>query len=136
MRDSINLQRLQRSVGIAAVIAFLGTGLYMWINFPELYGPRDVIRYLYRANHIYLLFSGLLNIAVGFSGPPGLSGWKNNLSRGGSWLLLGAPAILLWAFIVELSTASPMRPLTFLGVALCLSGIVLQFIGRQGKQTP
>lgn len=134
-RHSMRLQELHSGVGVVTVIVFLGTGLYMRMNFPELYGPNEVIRYLYRANHIYLLFSGLLNIAAGFPSPPSLSGWKNNLFRIGSWLLLGAPVIFLWAFIAEPSTASPMRPLTFLGVGVCLSGIVFQFVSRQGKQT-
>ncbi|MGH2566714.1 MAG: hypothetical protein ACRDGA_00120 [Bacteroidota bacterium] len=50
-------------IGIATVVVFLGTGLYMRLNFPDLYESNEAIRYLFRANHLYILFAGLLNIA-------------------------------------------------------------------------
>ena len=48
------MQRLHRWVGIVTVVVFLLTGLYMRWRFPGLYETDETIRYLFRANHIYL----------------------------------------------------------------------------------
>ena len=36
---------------------FLATGLCMRAGFPELYGANEALRYIYRANHAYILLA-------------------------------------------------------------------------------
>ena len=48
-------RRLDLVVGLLTVAVFLGTGLYMKTQFPALYGDNQTVRFLYRANHIYIL---------------------------------------------------------------------------------
>ncbi len=50
--DSINL--IHRRVGIATVIVFLATGVYLEVRFPDLYGSNEAIRYLQSRLHTAL----------------------------------------------------------------------------------
>ena len=117
--------------GIAGFAAFLGTGLYMARHFPTAYAPGEEIRYMYRANHVYLLLASLVNIALGCYWPGARAGWRGKLASAGGWLLLTAPLVLLAAFFVEPPRASAERGLTFLGVLLTLIGVAAQLPSRR-----
>ena len=115
-------------VGGAGVVAFLGTGVYMLSEFPELYAGNETVRYLYRANHIYLLLASLVNLAFGarpWPRPPG--GWAV-VRAGGTLLVAAAPLVLFLAFVVEAPYASPERVVTALGVYVLLLGVVVQLV--------
>ena len=49
------VRKLHLIVGLAGVAVFLGTGVYMRTHFPALYAGNEALRYMYRANHVYLL---------------------------------------------------------------------------------
>lgn len=117
-------------MGIVTIIIFLGTGVYMRMNFPELYRANEIIRYQFRANHIYILFSGLLNIATGLYEVSNETGWRRALQTIGTVSLLISPLFLVLAFFIEPMHASPVRPLTFFGVVFSLTGVGFHFIGR------
>ncbi len=121
--------KVHRRVGVATVVVFLLTGLYMRLRFPGLYDHNQVVRFLFRANHIYLLASGLLNIAVGtyLAMQPG--GWRRNLQVAGSLLYLAAPVLLLVAFFYEPPQARPERYLTVIGVLVLLVATVCHLVG-------
>ncbi|MCH6551358.1 MAG: hypothetical protein IH804_05005 [Planctomycetes bacterium] len=125
----MGLDKVHRRVGVATVVVFLLTGLYMRLRFPGLYDHNQVVRFLFRANHIYLLASGLLNIAVGtyLALQPG--GWRRNLQVAGSLLYLAAPALLLVAFFYEPPQARPERYLTVIGVVVLLVATVCHMVG-------
>jgi cytochrome bd-type quinol oxidase subunit 2 len=118
-------------VGIAGVLAFLATGLYMARNFPAAYASGEEIRYMYRANHVYLLLASLVNVALGCYWPGARPGWRGKLALAGAWLLLAALPVLLAAFFVEPPRGSPERGLTFLGVLLTLLGAAAQLPSRR-----
>jgi len=121
-------------VGVATVLVFLGTGLYMRSGFPELYEGNETIRYLFRANHVYLLFSGLVNILLGVYRQASETRWKSLLQSAGSWILVFSPALFLAAFVFEPPQASPMRPVTLLAVFLTFFGVVAHMIGGLSKR--
>lgn len=125
------LRRLHLATGVATVAIFLISGIAMLLMFPAAYQVNPAIRYLYRANHIYLLFAGLLNLAIGAYVAPGGTSPRRIAQLLGSLLLCLAPAILVWAFVVEPARGVPGRPLTLLGVVLCVAGTVLHLAGRQ-----
>ncbi len=112
--------------GLIGVVAFLGTGLYMRASFPDLYAGDEAVRYMYRANHIYLLFASALNLAMGVQLTAIADGWKAASGRAGSMLILVAPVVLLVAFFVEPPIASPKRMITFVGVVSSALGVGLQ----------
>ena len=124
----MDLKRLHRWMGIVAVVVFLGTGLYMRWLFPDLYAGNETVRHLFRANHIYLLMAGLLNVGLGLYFTAQAAGWRQTLQRVGSVLLLAAPVMLLAAFLLEPQHAEPERPITAAGLFAALIGMGCHFI--------
>lgn len=122
------MNRFHLIVGVATVSIFLGTGVYMRIGFPDLYAGNEVIRFLFRANHVYILFAGLLNVVAGLYMSLAEVPWRRKLQQAGSWLLLASGPVFIVAFVVEPMQAGPMRPLTISGAAVALVGVGLHFL--------
>jgi hypothetical protein len=124
------IRSLHLLVGVAGVLAFLGTGAYMATHFPAAYESDEAIRYLYRANHVYLLLGSLINVAVGIYRPESRPGWRGRVGLVGSALLLAAPLLLLYAFFFEAPIATSERAATFFGVLMLLIGALAQWPNR------
>jgi hypothetical protein len=129
------MSRWHRLVGMAGVLAFLSTGVYLITHFPELHGGKDGIRYQFRANHVYILLSSLINWGIGLYLVANQAGWRRGTQRVGSLSLLAAPGLLLAASFIEPARGMPDRPLTLLGMVLLLGGTVLHALGanRRGR---
>jgi len=105
--------------GCAALLTFVGSGLFLRVNRAELVAAGDSLRLLYRARHLHLLTSGLLHLMAG------AASWQTRttvLRRVGSALLFAAFPTLLWAFIDE-------PPRGFGHARFVLAGMVLQSAG-------
>jgi hypothetical protein len=126
----MTVKSLHLLVGLGGVLAFLGTGAYMATHFPAAYDSNETIRYLYRANHVYLLLGSLVNIAVGIYRPGSRPGWRGKVGLAGSALLVAAPVLLLYAFFFEAPIATPERAATFFGVLMLLLGVLAQWPNR------
>jgi len=128
------MSRVHGLIGWSTLLIFLLTGAYLRWIFPEAYADDPSTRYLFRANHVYILFSSLLNIlsARTLSRTP----FRPALSimNVGSALLVLCPFFFLAAFIIETSPATPERPLTVVGAFSALIGIVLLY--RATRQKP
>ena len=120
------MRRAHLLVGALGILVFLGTGLYMRLGFPDLYAGNEALRYMYRANHIYLLLGSLVNVVLGIYLAAPESGWRALLSRMGSIFAVISPMLLAFAFFVEVPKASPERVLTALGVVFLAAGVVAQ----------
>jgi len=107
-------------LGLGAVAVFLYSGLYMRRQFPEAYAGHDAIRYLYRANHIYILFAALLNLTLGFRTFDW--GTRAKLQTVGSVLVAAAVPLLVFAFFIEPPNASPERPISVLAIVCAAAG--------------
>ena len=118
------------TIGIVGIIVFLATGIYMFVNFPELYGDNQAIRYMYRANHIYILLASLINLCCGIYMPPSKSGWRKRLARFGSLLIMIAPIILCVAFFYEAPLGISERYVTALGIYALLLGVLTQLFNK------
>jgi peptidoglycan/LPS O-acetylase OafA/YrhL len=112
------------------VLAFLGTGAYMASHFPAAYEGHEAIRYMYRANHVYLLLGSLINLAVGIYRAGSRPNWRGIVGLIGSVLILAAPFVLLYAFFIEAPRGTPERAVTLLGVLLLLVGVLAQWPNR------
>src|SRR5262249_4543092 len=106
------------------------------LRLPDLAAQDRSIRWLFRANHIYLLMAGLLNLAAVHA--PSMSGWRARAQGIGSALLLLSPVLLVAAFIREPATPEPGRPLTHAGIIALAAGTVLHgaFGGRERPEVP
>ena len=132
----MRIRRLHWIVGLGTVFVFFGTGIYMKMSFPEVYGGNEVIRYLFRANHVYILFSGLLNVMAGLEFSSPRIAWKKAFYVAGSWLPILSSPLFLGAFIIEPLQASSMRPLTITSVFLSFVGVVLHAIASWRREIP
>ena len=132
----MTIRSLHLLIGAAGVLAFLGTGAYMATHFPGAYESNEAIRYVYRANHVYLLLGSLMNIALGIYRTGTRPGWRDTVGLAGSLLLLVAPLVLLYAFFFEAPLATPERAVTFVGVLMLLIGVLAQWPNRAGAAKP
>lgn len=128
------LRSIHRWTGLVVVLAFVATGIFMRAGFPGIDDPDHLVRSYFRANHVYLLASGLLNIAVGAYLVLHDTRWRRNLQLAGSALLLLAPVVLLTAYMLEPVRATPHRPLTSVGVLLLFLAVMLHVPGRIRKK--
>jgi len=113
------LARVHLWFGGAALLAFVGSGLFLRANRAELVAAGDSLRLLYRARHLHLLTSGLLHLMAG------AAYWRTHstpLHRIGSALLFSAFPALIWAFIDE-------PPRGFGHARFVLAGMVLLSAG-------
>jgi hypothetical protein len=125
----MQLRTVHFVVGLAGVAAFLVTGAYMRAGFPDLYASNEVLRYLYRSNHVYVLLASLVNVALGVHLTPVAPGWRATVSLMGSLLALAAPVVLCLAFFLEARVVTPERVLTLVGVIAVAAGIALHVLG-------
>ena len=90
--------------GFLIFVVFLLTGQYMDRNFNHLADMEDLPRALMRAQHLYILLIGLINIALGSY----LTISKDKLTLSfqifGSLLIFTATCVLVYSFFYELPT--------------------------------
>ena len=112
-------------IGTVFFVLFLLTGAYMHFNFPELYRGREEIRMMYRATHIYILMSALINLMTGnylLQIKP-LSFLL--LRQLASLLILVAPILFFMAFLSEPPEYLVERPISFWAVVFLVVGVML-----------
>jgi len=126
------MPRAHLIVGWIAVLTFIGTGVYLhfWARLGDM-SPLEPARYALRANHVYILLSGLINLLASLSGAPHARRWRAMIGTAGGFLLLAAPAALFAAFVVEGPEPKPLRPLTAVGVLMLVVGTLAVLPGRR-----
>jgi succinate dehydrogenase/fumarate reductase cytochrome b subunit len=120
---------LHRAVGIATVLVFFATGLFLRYHRPPMTSYDDATRLLFRSGHIYLLFAGLVNLALGLHLSPLKRPAARHLAFAGSVLLVIAPVFLLAGFCFESAGAGMSRPIIHLGIYAAFGGVMLHFLG-------
>ena len=121
----MRLKALHVTVGIATLIAFALTGQYMHWVLGHLRDMPDTPRLLYRSAHIYLLFAGLCNLALGLN-PPDLAGTRARFAQGiGSALLVASPVLFAISFFVESPASGIERTVLRLGIYASFGGVLL-----------
>jgi hypothetical protein len=110
-------------VGGLGLLIFLLQGQYMGRVLGMETLP-DGERMLYRSAHIYLMLACVANISVGYFLTPERT--LNHLQRLISVVLLLCPALLVWSFFTESSTATLERPIASYTLYLLFgSGVLL-----------
>ena len=95
------MRRFHLIVGIAVVVVFLLTGLWMRRHEPPMNTLSDAMRLMHRSRHIYILASGLVNLMLGLYIQHRPAGWRGRVQWIGSGLLIASPMLLVLAFSVE-----------------------------------
>lgn len=112
-------------VGSVFLVAFLLTGQYMDRYLGHLQDTPGVQRMLYRSTHIYLLWSALLNLALGLYLRLSPQKLRRAVQYMGSAMILSGPLLLTVAFFREPSLAGLLRPLSRPAIYFALGGTLL-----------
>ena len=115
--------------GLIVFVVFVTTGKFMRVDFPD----KDIIpqdlRLLMRSRHIYILFSGLIHLALGAYLQMRPQTWRRVFQYFGSFLLVISSGLLLWAFIVETYQLAHFSNISRYGIYASLAGIGFHLIG-------
>jgi hypothetical protein len=127
----MTLQRIHLWLGLVTLFIFLLTGQFMDKYLGHLAGMADGPRMVYRSSHIYLLWSGLLNVSFGMY-PIGLEhGWRCYLKRLGSVVLLATPPLMLISFFQEPLLRDFQRPYSRAGNYLAVFGVSVRMVAHR-----
>lgn len=126
----ILIRRLHLALGLLTLIAFVLTGQYMDRYHGHLHDMAPAPRLLFRSAHIYLLFSGLLNCAVGMISLPPPELWRRVLVVLGSLILFTTPALFLLAFFKEPWLEELARPYARPAIYGATAGVLFHLLAR------
>ena len=118
-----------RTVGIATLALFAVTGQIMDQLHLNQMAVDSAVRLLYRSRHIYLLFAGLVNLAVGMRFVLPISGTGSRVAVIGSILMLVAPVPLTVAFFVEPPRLGQVTLPAILGIFGSYVGLLFYCVG-------
>ncbi|MBC7984398.1 MAG: hypothetical protein H7Y02_11145 [Candidatus Obscuribacterales bacterium] len=121
-------------VGIFGIIVFVLTGQYLAIVLQGLVGMSDGPRLLYRTSHLYLMWSSLLNLVVGYYFVVAQTqGARVSQAISSAMLLLGPPLILI-GFFVESPANNISRPFCGWANYFALAGTLLHVVSSRRVQ--
>jgi hypothetical protein len=123
------------AIGLAGILAFLASGMFMHLRYNHLAGLEDTIRLLFRSTHIYLLLAAVLNVALGLYLIPASGSWRTWLQRVGSILVLAGPPLFAGGFLTEPWLSGLDRPWTRPGVICSFAGMLLHLISNVPSRT-
>lgn len=131
----INLRLIHQLTGIITMLAFIASGVYMASVFPDIYRSNEIIRFLFRSSHIYILLSGLLNL--GLAGYVTLSEvkWRRRCQIIGTTLIIPATIMLIAAFFYEPANILKDKPLTMPAIVLLFLGTISHWVSTLKKPT-
>ena len=118
------LGRVHRWLGLIAVLIFFSTGVVMRMHHLYLLPEDSGLRMLFRSRHIYMLFSGLLNIAVGLRYSIPVSGRGSKIGVIGSLFLMLSPILIAIGFFMEPLITLRVGPFSVFGVYASLAGML------------
>lgn len=117
-------------VGILTLVFFVGTGVYMMAIWDALADMPPAERIAHRANHVYILFASLLNLAAATYGSTPVAGLRRLLHIIGAILILVSPALTILAFILERTDTTAYRPWTMVATFAASFGVFAFAAGR------
>lgn len=132
------LKTIHLATGIAGIVIFVVTGQYMSIVLQGLAGMADGPRLLYRTSHLYLMWSALLNLVVGYYFVSATTIGARALQAIASALLLLGPPLILLGFFIESPANNIERPFCGWANYFGLAGALLHVVSSRsaGAQAP
>jgi hypothetical protein len=121
------MKRVHFIVGLLVIIVFLITGQYMRHRFPSVEALAELSdgkRLLFRSRHIYILWSGLLNLALGLYMNDRGTGWRRIIRSIGSCFVALAPIPLVAAFAYEPGQEDLTAPISHIGLYTVFAGMM------------
>jgi len=122
------LRVVHLTIGLVFLGVFLLTGQYMDRYLGHLHGMADTQRMLYRSTHIYLLWSALLNLALGLYLRPSTGRLRGMAQWLGSIMVLIGPPLLVIGFFYEPLLQGLLRPLSRPAIYAAFGGLALHLL--------
>jgi hypothetical protein len=132
--NKLTLPRFHFWTGLVTVVIFLYTGMYLRLTYRDWAGVNLVVRHQYRANHIYILLVGLINLALSLRRPVSARPGPQRAARIGSACLFIAPMLLLAAFFHDPPKAGADRMMSAFGLYLTALGMILHLFAAGEKE--
>lgn len=129
-----HLKKIHLLIGLLGVVIFLLTGQYMNHFIHAAMEQSDRLRFSTRANHIYILMSALLNLALGSYLRVSAGRWRARLQMVASSLIILALVTLIGAFFYE-PKDSIDRPFTTWAMIANLTGAALHALSALKSET-
>jgi hypothetical protein len=123
-----HLRAIHLGLGILGIVAFVLTGQYMGIFLAGLEGMPDGPRLLYRTSHLYLMWSSLLNLTVGYYFAPASGRNAKWVQAFSSALLLLGPPLILTGFFIESPANDLDRVFSSWANYFALGGVILHIV--------
>jgi hypothetical protein len=130
------MRKVHLIFGVLAAIAFLLTGQYMDKYYNHMVGVPDGPRLLYRTRHIFILLSGLVNLAIAAYFTYRRQALQRTLQVLGSLLILSAPVLFLVAFFYEPKLNNLRTPLSHWGTYAIATGTLLHLLSSADSLNP
>ncbi len=111
-------------IGVITVVAFIVTGLFMRLGFHHLTIDDITHRMMFRANHIYILFTSLLNFSMAFFKR---SNRKSLEIIASSFILIATLGVIV-SFFIDPQTGNIQRDITRFSVIGLFIGFAIQLI--------
>lgn len=127
------LKKFHIILGIIILVTFSISGLYMRLSFPTLYKGNEAIHMMFRANHIYILFVGLINVSLGTYSFTYEEKLKKVRQLLGSSFIAISSILFTLAFFTEPIQGSFIRKFTSLAILLVAVGTLLHLSASYKK---
>jgi hypothetical protein len=119
------LKSVHLLVGIFGIVVFVLTGQYMSILLRGMMDMPDGPRLLYRTSHLYLMWSSLVNLLVGYYFVAANTKVARIMQCFASALLLAGPPLILAGFFLESPVNNLDRPFCGWANYFALAGVIL-----------
>ncbi len=130
------MKKVHLIFGLLVVAAFLFTGQYMDKHYQHMVGMPDAPRLLYRTRHIFILLSGLLNLAMSAYFTDRLQPEGRILQLLGSVLIIIAPLLFIVAFFYEPTLKGLYTPLSHWGAYAIAWGTFFHLLSGLKRERP
>lgn len=121
-------------IGVAMVLAFLATGQMMEMHDPPVSTMEEGMRMLFVSRHIYILFGGLLCLAMSVNFRLEESSGRRSVGMLGALLVPLSALLLLAAFFLEPLRGNPGGSVSGLGLYAAFGGVLLYAIAGLRKK--
>jgi len=121
---------------VLGLATFWITGFYVMSLLNATTDMAPAVRLTHRANHVYILFAALINLAAAGASRPAASRLRRILFGAGATLVVLSPLLTTIAFLVERSNVSPWRVWTMASIFATTFGVFGLAIGRAYGAAP
>jgi hypothetical protein len=125
-----NMSWIHLIFGLVMFVAFVTTGKFMRLDFPDKDAIPPELRLLMRSRHIYILFSALIHLVLGAYLRMSSDNRVKLLQYSGSALLIGSSVLLVWAFITETYSLQHFSNISREGIYFSLAGVGLHLFSK------